>query len=596
MSEIRRLPHGMRAPTQFHKFVTTDKDQTKLVEYRVEEIPESRYDEACRFMLEYFVPYEPKIISKNGQCDPKVLDDYHTKFMNGIKQNVSVACFKSGSDKFIGVNILEVLGRYSGTFDFDRKSKICLDIDKSIDYILDRADIFNRFNVDHYLSGTGLAINPAYCGKGIATEMIKARIAIIKALGFKVTSTGFASIGAQKAAIKAGCVTDYEISYEELAKAKDKNSDSIVEFRVQDLPEEYFEQAIEFMIKYFVPDETFCTSKDVMNKPSTLEHFKHFWQNTASEKLSIGCFKGDELFKDEDFIDIMEPMIFYSKMFDVFSNYKVDEYLTAYGLCVNPEYRGRGIATEILKARIPYMKALGLRVTSTAFTGIGSQTAAKKAGFKETFSITYADIEKKFPKFDFSKCESKYFKYMAKDKNSDSIVEYRVQDLPEEYFEQAIDFMAKYFIPHETFCVSKDVMNKPNTIEHFRRLWKHAFKDEDFLDFVGAMMYYGKMFDVFSNYKVDEYLTAYGLCVNPEYRGHGIATEILKARIPYMKALDLRVTSTAFTGIGSQTAAKKAGFKENFSITYEDIEKKFPKFDFSKCESKYLKIMAMTVE
>lgn len=48
---------------------------------------------------------------------------------------------------------------------------------------------------------------------GIATEMIKARISMLQCLGLQLTSTGFASIGAQKAAEKAGCCVDYKIRY-----------------------------------------------------------------------------------------------------------------------------------------------------------------------------------------------------------------------------------------------------------------------------------------------------------------------------------------------------------------------------------------------
>lgn len=116
---------------------------------------------------------------------------------------------------------------------------------------------------------------------------------------------------------------------------------------------------------------------------------------------------------DQDIIDVFKALTYTVKQFDVYKAYNVDQYLTAYGLCVNPEYRGRGVATEMLKARAPILKALGLKVTSTAFTGIGSQTAAKKAGYDEVFVIPFADIEKMIPGFDFSKNVTKYFKTMA---------------------------------------------------------------------------------------------------------------------------------------------------------------------------------------
>lgn len=76
------------------------------------------------------------------------------------------------------------------------------------------------------------------------------------------------------------------------------------------------------------------------------------------------------------------------QQFNVFRHYNVNEYLIAYGLCVNTMYCGRGIATEMLKARGPLLKALGLKVTTTAFTGIGSQKAAVKAGYEENFVIS----------------------------------------------------------------------------------------------------------------------------------------------------------------------------------------------------------------
>lgn len=109
----------------------------------------------------------------------------------------------------------------------------------------------------------------------------------------------------------------------------------------------------------------------------------------------------------------MSVVDFCSKQFNVFEAYETDQYLTAYGLCVNPEFRGRGIATEMLKARVAIMKALGLKVTSTAFTSIGSQIAAKHAGYQEDYVISYDDIAKIFTRFDFSQSVTKFFKVMA---------------------------------------------------------------------------------------------------------------------------------------------------------------------------------------
>jgi hypothetical protein len=87
--------------------------------------------------------------------------------------------------------------------------------------------------------------------------------------------------------------------------------------------------------------------------------------------------------------------------------------LAAYGLVVSADYRGRAIATEIIKARVPLMEKLGVSVTATAFSVIGSQKAARYAGFEDVYVISYEDLKKVDPRFDFANKLSKIYKVMA---------------------------------------------------------------------------------------------------------------------------------------------------------------------------------------
>lgn len=88
--------------------------------------------------------------------------------------------------------------------------------------------------------------------------------------------------------------------------------------------------------------------------------------------------------------------------FDVLDHYKVDRALFAAGLCVDEKFRGRGVATELLKARVPLLKSIAVEVTSSKFSTIGAQKAAKAAGYDEIFSISYDRLQSKFPEMDFS--------------------------------------------------------------------------------------------------------------------------------------------------------------------------------------------------
>jgi hypothetical protein len=59
------------------------------------------------------------------------------------------------------------------------------------------------------------------------------------------------------------------------------------------------------------------------------------------------------------------------------------------------------------------LKALGLTVTSTAFTAIGSQVAARKAGYEEILSVSYEDLQKEIRYIDFSHSKTKFYKTLA---------------------------------------------------------------------------------------------------------------------------------------------------------------------------------------
>lgn len=107
---------------------------------------------------------------------------------------------------------------------------------------------------------------------------------------------------------------------------------------------------------------------------------------------------------------LRESSAFTAELFDVFDHFQVDHYLHAFGLGVNSKHRGKGIAVELLKARVTLLKALGLNVTATIFSTLSSQKAAVKAGYEETFAISYKDVQQKFPHFDFSKATGTHCK------------------------------------------------------------------------------------------------------------------------------------------------------------------------------------------
>jgi GNAT superfamily N-acetyltransferase len=99
--------------------------------------------------------------------------------------------------------------------------------------------------------------------------------------------------------------------------------------------------------------------------------------------------------------------------FDIFKDYNVDQYLTSFCLGVNSDYRNRGIAMEVLKARKSILKTFGLSVTYACFSVIGAQRAAEKAGYEVIYEMSYEEMERINPRFDFSKYPTKTCKEMV---------------------------------------------------------------------------------------------------------------------------------------------------------------------------------------
>lgn len=74
-------------------------------------------------------------------------------------------------------------------------------------------------------------------------------------------------------------------------KAKDKNSDRIVEYRVQDLPESFYDKALDLIVEHFLPEETFCSCKKIHETPESVQAIRGFYKETLNNKLAIACFK-----------------------------------------------------------------------------------------------------------------------------------------------------------------------------------------------------------------------------------------------------------------------------------------------------------------
>lgn len=217
---------------------------------------------------------------------------------------------------------------------------------------------------------------------------------------------------------------------------KNPKNNEIEHFIVQDLPKERFNDALSFMFKNFLPDEPICKSKNVESNKSALDEICKLWRNVLNQNVVLVCFKRncDEIvglnmvcvITKEELeaiqIDIHKNNTwkavhdFALKAFkEIFlQRYKfADKVLIAYGLSVSKNFRQRGIAAEILRSRVPLCKALGIFLTSTVFTAIGSQKPAERVGFEMDFEINYEELAEYNKEFTFKNLETSSLKLMS---------------------------------------------------------------------------------------------------------------------------------------------------------------------------------------
>lgn len=185
-------------------------------------------------------------------------------------------------------------------------------------------------------------------------------------------------------------------------------------FIIQDLDEEYLEEAIELMSTCFCKDEAMFGALKITDDPISMKELQNLWRDMSRLNAALVALADDgsarprvvgvnmtyvcriqDKFSPDDFTGTAmkrmarDGMVYVFNYVNIFERYGVTEFLAAFGLVVHPDYRRQGLGVEILKTRKILGKALGLKVTMTFFTTVEGQKSAKKAGMQLLAEIPY---------------------------------------------------------------------------------------------------------------------------------------------------------------------------------------------------------------
>ncbi|XP_037043931.1 uncharacterized protein LOC119079933 [Bradysia coprophila] len=212
-------------------------------------------------------------------------------------------------------------------------------------------------------------------------------------------------------------------------QAKDLDCDNLVEYIVEDLPEDRFDDAIAFMTTEFLANAPMAKLRNGANNSTYVQDIGRIWKNILQQRMTHVCFKdGSSVIvglnfnyvasrndppllsdiKSETFMQNMRVLSILSDYgnFDVFDKYGVEQYLSSFGMCVAKEYAGRKIGENLLKASKYLAKPCDLKLRHAYFTSNSSNKIAENLGYLTDVELSFKEIQRIDPSLKLDDIES----------------------------------------------------------------------------------------------------------------------------------------------------------------------------------------------
>ncbi|XP_063381139.1 uncharacterized protein LOC134667646 [Cydia fagiglandana] len=198
-----------------------------------------------------------------------------------------------------------------------------------------------------------------------------------------------------------------------------------LKLRIQDLPPERVDEAVELRLKHFAADEVVHKAAGITKNPEAVESYREYlnmFKQDPRRRTVICCedqgdyagailgvssvslvtedFNWDqilEMIKKNSPEEIRKLTAVFKATSDMYKPVKelnLKEYLDDDSVLVMPGYRRCGIAQQFLKTRRLQCAELGALKTGGWMTGYGTQIAADRDGWETVFEVKYDDLSR----------------------------------------------------------------------------------------------------------------------------------------------------------------------------------------------------------
>uniref|UniRef100_A0A8D8V4C7 N-acetyltransferase domain-containing protein n=2 Tax=Cacopsylla melanoneura TaxID=428564 RepID=A0A8D8V4C7_9HEMI len=188
-----------------------------------------------------------------------------------------------------------------------------------------------------------------------------------------------------------------------------------VRIKIQEVPEDMHDRLIEFMVKYYLPDEPLARTSGVIAEEDSLETYKFIFYLVLKQNLSLVALTegtdgqteivGAQLYTvfsldDPPLPDMpgkaiatLRKFLYDIKTEEIIGGLNLYQHLQDWGLCVDPQYRGWGVGEEILRTGNDLGAHIGVQTIITVFTVINSQVMAHRMGYSVLNQFKYKEYK-----------------------------------------------------------------------------------------------------------------------------------------------------------------------------------------------------------
>ncbi|RZF45389.1 hypothetical protein LSTR_LSTR002832 [Laodelphax striatellus] len=178
--------------------------------YTIQDVPEHLFEDIIKHMTRYFLVRESTFATLGVLEDPVSLAELHARWREMLNERMCIVALVDGdeeeSKRIAGCNMLNTFTRedMEKNKNVQVKGRVMQKQMLVFHDIYGRDDIFEKFNVDVYLSALGLSVAPQYHRDNIGYHLLMARTPLCQATGIQLIITYFSSAAAIHEAFKAG--------------------------------------------------------------------------------------------------------------------------------------------------------------------------------------------------------------------------------------------------------------------------------------------------------------------------------------------------------------------------------------------------------